>query len=235
MSLSRDPTSPFYSDAGKGWQTGNWYTPFSPFRFAVPALCGFEGRAIYADSDVIFMADIAELWEQKFAPGKCVMGKTAGKAKRLCVSLWDCASAMEFMPTTRFPDMKGEISRTRHEIAPAVQEYRGNWNCIDGEDYESLDDPRIKAIHYSLESAQPHLRFAVPRLKKSGRKHWFNGKTRPHWRGDLVRLFDQLYADAILAGYSAERYMPKAMFGDYKIRSLENYGVHQWVDVVKVA
>lgn len=235
MALSRDPASPFYSNGRNGWQTGSWSTPFSPFRFITPALCGFEGRAIYCDSDVIFMADVAELWEQEFSAGKCVMGKHEGRAKRLCVSLWDCARAMEFMPTTRFPDMKGEISRTRHEIAPAVQAYSGAWNCIDGEDYESLDDPRIKAIHYSLESSQPHLRYAIPRLKKAGRKHWFDGKTRPHWRGDLVRLFDQLYADAILAGYTAGRYVPMVPFGDYALKSHENYGVHPWVDVMQVA
>lgn len=235
MRLSRDPKSPFYSDGRNGWQTGNWSTPFSSFRYIVPALCGFEGRAVYCDSDVIFMADVAELWSQEFAHGKCVMGKHEGRAKRLCVSLWDCARAMEFMPTSRFPDTKVELTRTRYEIAPAVQEYRGNWNCIDGEDYASLEDVQIKAIHYSLESAQPHLRYAVPRLKKMGRKHWFDGKMRSHWRGDLVRLFDHLYADAILAGYSVERYLPKVPFGYFPLKSHADYKGHKWVDAVLVA
>lgn len=234
MALSRDPKSPFYSDGAKGWQTGGWSTPFSPFRYIVPALCGFEGRAIYCDSDVMFLSDIAELWSQEFAPGKCVMGKVEGRAKRLCVSLWDCSAAMGFMPTSRFPD-NAEITRTRHEIAPHVQAYRGAWNCIDGEDYGDLNHPDIKAIHYSLESSQPHLRHAVPRLKKSGRKHWFDGQMRPHWRGDLVRLFDQLYADAILNGYTAERYIPAKPFGDYKLKSHANYRNHRWVDQVVVA
>lgn len=234
MQLSRDPKSQFYSDGLQGWQSGNWSTPFSPFRYIVPALCGYEGRAIYCDSDLIFMSDVAELWNQEFAPGKCVMAKFEGRAKRLCVSLWDCAAAKEFVPASRFPG-GAELTRTRHEIAPAVQAYRGNWNCIDGEDYASLDDPNIKAIHYSLESAQPHLRYAVPRLKKAGLKHWFDGKTRPHWRGDLVRLFDQLYADAILAGYTAERYIPPKPFGNYTLKSHANYGVHKWVDGLRVA
>ena len=234
MRLSRDPASPFYSAPGKGWQTGGWSTPFSPFRFLVPALCGFKGRAIYCDSDLIFMTDIAELWEQEFAPGKCVMGKVEGAAKRLCVSMWDCAASKPYMTASRFPD-KNELAKTRHELSPAVQAYSGNWNCIDGEDYRDLNDPEIKAIHYSLESAQPHLRYAVPRLKLSGQKHWFDGKTRPHWRGDLVRLFDELYTEAILEGYTAKRCIPPKLFGDYKLKSHENYKGHRWVDMVPVA
>lgn len=233
MRLSRDTASTFYAGPG-GWRTGGWSTPFSPFRFTVPALCGFGGRAIYTDSDVIFLSDIAELWEQEFAPGKCVMAKYEGRAKRLCVSLWDCAAARPFVPTSRFPD-GAEIKRTVAGLPNAVQGYRGNWNCIDGEDYADLNHTDIKAIHYSLESAQPHLRYAVPRLKKAGRKHWFDGKTRPHWRGDLVRLFDQLYADAILAGYTTDRYVPKRPFGDYKLKSHADYKGHRWVDMVPVA
>src|SRR5215207_9690112 len=85
MQLSRDPASPW-----SGWNTSQWVTPFSGFRWAIPAVCGYEGKAIYCDSDVIFMADIARLWDQEFESGKAVMAK-GGNSWRLCVSLWDCA------------------------------------------------------------------------------------------------------------------------------------------------
>lgn len=39
------------------------YTEFSFARFAIPALCGHQGRAIYLDSDMLVFADIAELWD----------------------------------------------------------------------------------------------------------------------------------------------------------------------------
>jgi hypothetical protein len=37
-------------------------TNFSLARFAIPQWCGYEGRAIYCDSDQIVFADVAELW-----------------------------------------------------------------------------------------------------------------------------------------------------------------------------
>jgi hypothetical protein len=66
MRLSRDPASPW-----SGWATERWATPFSGFRWAIPEVCGFEGRAIYCDSDVIFMADVAELVAAAIPAGSC--------------------------------------------------------------------------------------------------------------------------------------------------------------------
>lgn len=39
------------------------YTEFSFARFAIPALCEYQGRAVYLDSDMLVFADIAELWD----------------------------------------------------------------------------------------------------------------------------------------------------------------------------
>ena len=41
-------------------------TGFSYVRFAVPALCGFKGRAIYFDSDMLLFRDVKELVELPF-------------------------------------------------------------------------------------------------------------------------------------------------------------------------
>ena len=38
-------------------------TEFSFSRFLVPWMCGYEGKAIFLDSDIICLADIAELWD----------------------------------------------------------------------------------------------------------------------------------------------------------------------------
>lgn len=43
-------------------------TPFTFQRFAIPALCQYQGRAIYLDSDMLVFRDIHELWQQPFAP-----------------------------------------------------------------------------------------------------------------------------------------------------------------------
>lgn len=229
MRLSRDRNTPFYSDGRNGWQTQSWSTPFTGFRFLVPELCDFKGRAIYTDSDVIFMADIAELWREQFKPGKCVIAKTADDPNRLCVSVWDCAAARQYGIKDRAP-MAHSFCRARMRSDRVIQPFEsGEWNCLDGEDYENLEDPRIKLIHYTHEASQPHLRLAVPRLAKAGRKHWFDGKMRKHWRKDLIELFDRLYAEAVAAGYTVDRYLPATPFGKYTLTSHATYGGHRWV------
>lgn len=219
MRLSRDPQSPFFSGGPGGWVTDQWSTPFSGFRWAVPEFCGFEGRAIYCDSDVIWMADVAELWEQEFERGKVVLAKGGEDSWRFCVCLWDCAKAAAYtMPLAQLRARKEahRLMIERFRGAPFVQAFSGNWNCIDGEDYTDLSDPDIKVLHYSSEAHQPHLRYAVPRMKKAGRKHWFDGQVKPHWRKDVKQLFDDMLFEAECAGYSAVNYQPTRPFGEYR-------------------
>ena len=79
MKQTNDESSPLY-----GWATYTWATPFSGYRWAVPELCGFKGKAIYCDSDFIWLDDIAKLWNQEFEPGKVVMAKAGDNAWRYC-------------------------------------------------------------------------------------------------------------------------------------------------------
>ena len=46
----------------KDWNTKGWGTPFTCFRYAVPELMGFKGRAIYTDVDQLNFRDISELY-----------------------------------------------------------------------------------------------------------------------------------------------------------------------------
>ena len=67
MKLTHDPSSPWHSNPQKheGWNTRGWATPFSAFRWAIPHVCNYEGKAIYMDVDMIARDDIANLWKQK--------------------------------------------------------------------------------------------------------------------------------------------------------------------------
>ena len=51
----------------KGFRRGYWLTGFTNYRFAVPEFCGFEGRAIYNDTDQIYLTDPAELFDLDMA------------------------------------------------------------------------------------------------------------------------------------------------------------------------
>lgn len=225
MKLSRDPNSFWYSDNAKGWQTVHWATPFSGFRWAIPAYCEFQGRAIYMDSDVIVMDDLAKLFDQKFEPGKSVMAKGSG-SWRYCVSLWDCEAVKPHMMPIDQLRKDANSHRTmsgRFSGAPWVQPFVGNWNCLDGEKFTNLNDPSVKAIHYTVMANQPQLAYAIPRLEAQGRKHWFNGQVKPHWRQDLIKLFDDLLKEAEREGYTVDRYCQDPLYGDYKKRDLSHY------------
>lgn len=230
MKLSRNQESPFGN-----WRSDLWATPFSGFRWAVPELCGFEGRAIYVDSDIIVKDDIAKLWNVPIDLGKIVVAKGGSDGWRFCVSLWDCAAAKQYIPSIK--DMK--LDTTAHQKMVnllssskgmgLVQPFsNGNWNCIDGEDYRNINDPDIKILHYSSEAHQPQLRHCVDRLAASGMKHWFDGNIKQHWRPEIEMLFDRELDEAYKQGYSIESYEPEILYGAYVKRSQKNYRSHAW-------
>lgn len=217
MKLSKDPASFWYSDprAGKGWVTRGWATPFSAFRWGVPAFCEFKGRAIYLDIDMIVQEDIAKLWHAPFNSGSFVIAKNDST---FCCSLFDCERAKKALPPIE--RIKGEYAlyaRLRREFrAGQVQPFpfSQNWNVLDGEHYHSLDDPEVKIIHCTSIPTQPQLKYALPRLKARGLEHWYKQPTRPHWRKDIIKMFDAYLEEAIAMGYPPDKY-EAPVFGDY--------------------
>ena len=228
MKLSKDPDSFFYSnhETKQGWNTSRWATPFSGFRWSIPAQCGYEGKAIYMDSDFIVKADIAEAINQEFKPGAVVMSKGNQHKWRFCFSIWDCAAAERWLwPLHKLmavPDSFSQMHQVFKKNEALRQDFQGNWNCLDGEKYTDLNDPAIKAIHYTSMPHQPQLKHALPRLAASGGQHWFEGEVKPHWRKDLQDLFDNLLAEATQNGYGVDRYMSDSKFGPYVKKSTGN-------------
>lgn len=169
------------------------------------------------DQDIIVRADIAELWDQEFEPGKAIIAKDAG---RLCVSLWDCARAADFVlsieklkAVTGHSAMRAVMAQNRHLVQPFKG---GNWNCLDGEKYASIEDPEIKILHCTSMPHQPAAHLAMKRLAAQGRRHWFDGTPTPHFRPEITSLFDELLAEAEANGFPASRYDPGEDFGPYR-------------------
>jgi len=71
------------------------YTEFSFARFAIPALCGHAGKAIYLDSDMLVFRDIAELWNTPLDGARIAIEigsrEQADRGKHAAVMLLDCA------------------------------------------------------------------------------------------------------------------------------------------------
>jgi hypothetical protein len=194
---SDNPVSPWY-----GWDTSQWTTPFSGFRWRVPEVCGFQGKAIYTDSDVIFLGDVAELWNIGIQVGKVVVARGGW---RFCVCLWDCAAAKKhILPLNKLMAAGGHRAQTNNftKRPDLVQTFGAAWNALDGEFPRSS----TKALHYSSIPTQPSTRHARERLVKQGRKHWYTGPIRNHPQPWVTSLFDRELKAAQDDGYTLDRY-----------------------------
>lgn len=185
MRLSNQEDS-FWSN----WNTKGWYTPFSAFRWAVPYLCNFEGRAIYTDVDMINFHDITELYETKL--DNSVFGCKKGDRFGLyepCVMIIDCEKAGEIIWDIKKLQKKKnshekmkQLILSNNSFCKAVDP---SWNCFDGED---LPLNKIKQLHFTNMSTQPW------------KPSWYRGETRPHPRKDIVELFWDLKQEALDSG-----------------------------------
>jgi lipopolysaccharide biosynthesis glycosyltransferase len=82
-------------------------TNFSFARFAIPELCGYRGRALYLDADMLVFRDIGELWDIPFEGASVAIqeeipehvvahdkpGAPARRVKQCSVMLIDCERA----------------------------------------------------------------------------------------------------------------------------------------------
>lgn len=197
-----------------GWNAHGWRTPFTGFRWGIPAVCGYEGRAIYTDVDFLFFADLAELWNQPI-PSVGLVRNATGKLSTSCI-LFDCARAKRHTPSLdelrRMGDAHGEMLRYFRRNLGLLSECSGNWDCPDLGG-TTIDDPAVKACHYTRIETQLHLKHAVPRLAAEGQRHWYQGEVRVHPRPELQERFDAELAEAIAAGYTLDRYRVESFDG----------------------
>lgn len=190
----------------KGMRSG--VTPFSAFRWSIPAMCGFDGRGLYCDTDFVFHADLAELWREEI-PGVLITKrpKPAGKLKTCC-TLFDCAKAKGHIADLdglkRMDDPQGHYSNYFKDRPELVSNFAsGNWNAIDAFD---VSDERIKATHYSRMEHQVHLRHAIARLRAQGKAHWYAGQVFEHPIKELQLHFDAMLIEAQAEGLTYESF-----------------------------
>ncbi len=191
-----------------GWKLASGRTPFSAFRWSPPAMCGFEGRAIYTDVDFVFHADLAELWNEPI-PGVIVTKrpKPAGKLKTCC-TLFDCAKAKGHIADLdglrRMDDPQGHYTNYFKGRPELVSNYAtGDWNAHDAFDRAN---PKIKATHYTRMEHQVHLKHAIARLAAQGKKHWYTGPVFAHPNAAFQAHFDAMLVEAQADGVTYDSF-----------------------------
>lgn len=226
MQLSRDPQSFWYANPPQqqGWRTEAWTTPFSGFRWGIPAFCEYQGKAIYMDTDVIVLCDLAQIWNTPFEPGKVVMAKGGEQSWRFCVSMWDCAAARDHLPPIETlrgkPEIHQQLKKYYKKNPQVIQPFNPQYNNIDG---ENSPIEQIKILHYSDMGTQFSHALSFARLEREGANHWFDGTVMPHPRQDLQALFDDYYQQALDAGYRLDNYRMQQPFGPFPKYSQKSY------------
>jgi lipopolysaccharide biosynthesis glycosyltransferase len=138
-------------------------TEFSLYRYLIPELCLFEGRAIYLDSDMVCLGDIGELFDSSvngydFLAKREYADQHGEKMWALSTLLIDC-EACRFDLSRIF----GEIDRGLYTYSEFSQmgkkflarhpyrigEIDSEWNVFD------RSNAQTKLIHYTNQFTQP--------------------------------------------------------------------------------
>jgi hypothetical protein len=132
----------------EGFDRTSWKTGFTNYRYAVPALAGGSGRAIYNDVDQIYLADPAELFDMDMN-GKGVLSIDD---KETSVMLIDCAKLA--------PLWKLEETHTlqKHKHYRALAHDAGLWGHMpavwNARDHEYAAGAS-KLLHFTILHTQP--------------------------------------------------------------------------------
>lgn len=132
-------------------QQYTWATPFTCFRYGVPEFAGFEGKAIYLDSDMIVFGDLAELWTfPQIKPWRTL------SHKRTDVSIINCA---HFKDRHWWPTVNK--MKTQGVRGPQMRNLLHQNGCFEftvPDEWDSLDvyEPgKTKLLHYTKMQTQP--------------------------------------------------------------------------------
>jgi hypothetical protein len=138
-------------------------TEFSLYRYLIPELCSYQGRAIYVDSDTICLADVGDLFDLPlhdcdFLAKREYAERDGEKMWGLSVMLIDCERSRFPLPEifseidqglytyTEFSQMgKNFLERRQYQIS----ELDPSWNSFD------QADAGTNLIHYTNLSTQP--------------------------------------------------------------------------------
>tara|TARA_B100001778_G_scaffold297379_1_gene270823 strand:+ start:1507 stop:2292 length:786 start_codon:yes stop_codon:yes gene_type:complete len=156
------------------WNITGWGTPFTCFRYAIPEMCNFEGRAIYIDCDQMNFRDIAHLWEIDLEGAAFGMvWDTLNKNPKEfdgteyergwysdSVILMDCEKAQEYLDpiediaecTWGYKNIFQQVIQSPYqEKATMIKRLDARWNSFDGCVTDDPCEHRGKQKHYDID------------------------------------------------------------------------------------
>ena len=132
----------------QGFDRERWKTGFTSYRYAIPALAGKGGRAIYNDVDQVYLADPALLFDCDME-GK---GLLSIDGRETSVMLLDCEKLAPLWPLAEAQGEAGHSRyRTRVREAGLWGTMERGWNSRDHE----YRPGETKLLHYTILHKQP--------------------------------------------------------------------------------
>lgn len=169
-SILQHTTQPveFTSMDGPGWEMPGDLprgTGFSLRRWMIPEKCGFKGRAIYVDADILCLADLRPLWEWSL-PADCSCGMTYQPDKfrkepwpQSSVMIIDCEAAGKQWNTAVL------WGKLRRQAIPYPEFMHGTWLNPQPAQLPTawnhlnvFQDGITRLLHYTREPDQPPYR-----------------------------------------------------------------------------
>jgi hypothetical protein len=147
-------------------------TEFSNARFAVPALAGYQGWAVFADCDMVCLGDLADLWAQRDdryavmcvqhdhnpSETKKFLGAEQTKYRRknwTSLMLLNCGHPATRRLTAEYVNTAHGLDLHRFEWCSddVIGAIHGAWNVLVAQGHqhpEPIDPYNIKLLHYTL-------------------------------------------------------------------------------------
>lgn len=115
-------------------------TPFTYSRFLVPYLCGFEGKALFMDMDMLALGDISELFDL-MDDSEVMVSKNDLRFEWSSLMLFNCEKCSVLTPD--FIQTTDKLHGL--EWANSIGSLPGEWNHLVG-----YDQPKpAKIVHYT--------------------------------------------------------------------------------------
>ncbi len=173
----------------------NWArTPFSFQRFLIPELAGYQGRAIYLDSDMQVFEDIRELWQSDLGANHLLSVRGDGGSARTAqysVMLLDCErlrwNVRKIVESLDSGDFSYEDLMQKMVIATKQEDLISpDWNGL-----EKYVKGKTKLLHYTDMDTQPWVYAHHP--------------LGHLWIGDLLEAVDEGHIDMLEIEEHAQR------------------------------
>lgn len=144
-------------------------TEFTYARYLVPYLCNYEGRALFLDSDMLVLGDVAELFSLHNEEAVSVVHFDNGLFfERPSAMLFNCEQCRDLTPEY-IDDEKN--SPQSFDWAATVGDLPPEWNYLVGYSHLSEMKERIKLLHFTQ---------GIPAYKECRdsefASHWFEEK-----------------------------------------------------------